>query len=72
MLRTGDKDISISLDHLPNAGIAQQFPEINDPNQPNNAFLIQIDAVTINNKQLQIIAIGNDHQEYLSKIYFIE
>ena len=71
-LRTGGKDITIPLYNLPNEGIAQQFSEINDPNQPLSGFQIQVKSSMIINKQLQILAKGNDQQEYLSKKYFIE
>ena len=71
-LRTEGEDIMIPLYNLPNKGIAAKFPEIDDPNLPFNAFKIQIESSIVTNKQLQILAKGNDQKKYLSKQYFID
>ncbi|MBL4660402.1 MAG: glycosyltransferase family 39 protein [Alcanivoracaceae bacterium] len=57
---------------IENTGIAQQFPEIKDPQLPFNGFEIFISTSQIVNKQFRIQAIANDGKLYLSQIYFLD
>ncbi len=54
-----------------NEGIGQQFPEINDPNSPNNGFEIFVNKGAIKDKQFRIKAIGRNGKVYLSPTYYL-
>ena len=64
--------IPIELFQLENKGIENQFPEINDPNEPNNGFEIIINKSQIIKNKFNIMAIGNDNKKYLSQTYYLE
>ncbi len=61
----------ITENALKNKGISKQFPEINDPNLPNNGFRISLMPKDIQSNKVRIKAIGNNGQTYYSQIYFL-
>jgi len=71
-LLTKKHPIAITSIHLSNAGIAKSFPEIQDPNAPNNAFSITIPVSEISQRQFAIEALGNDGRAYLSAIFYLD
>lgn len=72
LVMSAGESMTIEKDRMINKGIAIMFPEINDTNQPNNAFKIVIPMSKLRNNSYQIFAISNDNREYLSQNYFIE
>jgi 4-amino-4-deoxy-L-arabinose transferase-like glycosyltransferase len=54
-----------------NEGIEQQFPEIDDPNSPNNGFEIKVNRKSIKDKQFRLKAIGENGRDYFSPTYYI-
>ena len=54
-----------------NEGIEQQFPEISDPNSPNNGFEIKLNRKNIKNKQFRLKAVGKNDRTYFSPFYYI-
>jgi 4-amino-4-deoxy-L-arabinose transferase-like glycosyltransferase len=71
-LLTKDHPVAISSIHLSNTGIAKHFPEIQDPNAPNNAFTITIPISEISERQFTLEALGNDGRAYLSVIFYLD
>ena len=71
-IKHAGKVTKVDSDHLENTGIALQFPEISDPNQPFNGFEIDIKRPQFNATAFQILVIGNDDKQYLSQKYFLK
>lgn len=71
-LLTKDQPVAITSMHLSNTGIAKNFPEIQDPNTPNNAFTITVPINEISQRQFAIEALGNDGQIYLSAVFYLD
>lgn len=67
-----DNDIEIVHIKNENRGIQESFPEIEDPNRPNNGFEISIPYSQFSADQLRIKATGIDGRIYLSKIYYLD
>ncbi len=65
------EEIKITDYQIKNIGIHQQFPEIEDPNLPNNGFEIKVNKTSIKNKQFRLKAIDKNGRAYLSSIYFL-
>ena len=65
------KEVEISVFQIENTGINQQFPEINDPNLPNNGFEIKLNKTQIKNNQFKIKAVGHDGKTYFSPTYYL-
>jgi ribosomal 30S subunit maturation factor RimM len=70
-IKYADKAIKVESHSLENTGIALQFPEINDPNQPFNGFEISIERSQFNANAFQIQVLGNNDKQYLSQKYFL-
>lgn len=71
-LLTKEHSLAITSMHLSNSGIAKLFPEIQDPNAPNNAFSITVPLSEISQRQFAIEALGNDGRIYLSAIFYLD
>ena len=71
-LLTEERPVAITSMHLINTGIAKSFPEIKDPNAPNNGFNLTIPKTEISHNQFAIEALGNDGQTYLSAIFYLD
>lgn len=67
-----DKNIALSFKSLQNKGLPKLFPEIDDPNYPNNGFEVSIPFTQFKDNQFRIMAIGNDDRKYISKIVYLD
>ena len=65
-------DVKVEKIRIENTGIKESFPEINDPNLPNNGFSIELPLSQLNDNQLRLKVIGLDGKKYLSKIYYLD
>lgn len=70
--KSGERETLIANNRLENTGVAQQFPEIRDFNNPNIGFEVNIFNTRINNNSFQIKAIGNNGRVYLSQTYYLD
>jgi hypothetical protein len=71
-LETDNESVLINKDRMINSGITQEFPEINDPNQPANGFEIRLKPTDLTSNQFRIKAIGFDDKTYLSQIIYMD
>jgi hypothetical protein len=71
-LKSGENTFVINEIDGVNFGIEDLFPEILDPNLPNNGFEVSIPVTSITNNQYRLIALGNDGKNYSSQLFFIE
>ncbi len=65
------QELKILTHDLKNTGIAQQFPEIKDPNAPNNGFRVFLSREQIEAPFFRLEAVDNDGKKYLSQIYYL-
>ena len=71
-LISGDFIESITNDKRENLGIHKQFPEISDPNQPNNGFEIELPLSTFNSNHFRIKVVDNQKNSHFSQINYIK
>ncbi len=66
------EELQISNFRNTNEGIAQQFPEINDPDSPYNGFELRLKKENIRNRQFRLKAIAKDGRSYFSPMYYLK
>ena len=70
-LEMNGKQLKITNFPLKNTGIAQQFPEIKDPNLPFAGFSIAIDYKPKQQESFTVQAKTIENKHYNSQLYYI-